>query len=84
MSVLSCKLAFKGQSLYLTGLLDCVGEIKRLEYDRMHSGKAKDAEKLFTTMEEIYKTICPFAVYDNWIQAYKLIRNIDDFIKFNN
>lgn len=50
---------------YLTGLLDCIGEIKRLVYDRMRLGKENDAEKLFATMEEIYNAIYPFAVYDN-------------------
>ena len=56
---------------YLTGLLDCVGEIKRLVYDRMRSGKGKDAEKLFSTMEEIYNTIYPFAVYDNIVSGLR-------------
>lgn len=50
---------------YLTGLLDCVGEIKRLVYDRMRSGNEKDAESLFATMEEIYNAVYPFAAYDN-------------------
>ena len=56
---------------YLTGLLDCVGEIKRLIYDRMRSGKGKDAEKLFATMEEIYNAIYPFAVYDNIVSGLR-------------
>jgi translin len=56
---------------YLTGLLDCVGEIKRLVYDRMRSGKGKDAEKLFATMEEIYNAIYPFAVYDNIVTGLR-------------
>jgi len=56
---------------YLTGLLDCVGEIKRLVYDRMRSGKEKDAEKLFATMEEIYNAIYPFAVYDNIVPGLR-------------
>jgi translin len=56
---------------YLTGLLDCVGEIKRLVYDRMRSGKGKDAEKLFATMEEIYNAIYPFAVYDNIVSGLR-------------
>ncbi len=58
-------------SSYLTGLLDCVGEIKRLVYDRMRSGNEKDAEKLFATMEEIYNTIYPFAVYDNIVSGLR-------------
>jgi translin len=56
---------------YLTGLLDCVGEIKRLVYDRMRSGRGKDAEKLFATMEEIYNAIYPFAVYDNLVSGLR-------------
>jgi translin len=56
---------------YLTGLLDCVGEIKRLIYDRLRSGKGKDAEKLFATMEEIYNAIYPFAVYDNIVSGLR-------------
>jgi translin len=63
-------LGVTGES-YLTGLLDCVGEIKRLVYDRMRSGKGKDAEKLFATMEEIYNAIYPFAVYDNIVSGLR-------------
>jgi translin len=56
---------------YLTGLLDCVGEIKRLVYDRMRSGNEKDAEILFAVMEEIYGAIYPFAVYDNIVAGLR-------------
>ncbi|MEP0825044.1 MAG: RNA-binding protein [Nitrososphaera sp.] len=56
---------------YLTGLLDCIGEIKRLVYDRMRSGNEEDAEKLFATMEEIYNAVYPFAVYDNIVAGLR-------------
>ncbi len=56
---------------YLTGLLDCIGEIKRLVYDRMRSGNEKDAEKLFSVMEAIYNAIYPFAVYDNIVSGLR-------------
>lgn len=56
---------------YLTGLLDCVGEIKRLVYDRMRSGSEADAEKLFEVMEEIYGAVYPFAVYDNIVPGLR-------------
>lgn len=56
---------------YLTGLLDCVGEIKRLVYDRMRSGNEEDAEKLFAKMEEIYNAVYPFAVYDNIVSGLR-------------
>jgi translin len=64
------ELEVTGES-YLTGLLDCVGEIKRLVYDRMRSGNEEDAEKLFATMEEIYNAIYPFAVYDNIVSGVR-------------
>jgi translin len=64
------ELEVTGES-YLTGLLDCIGEIKRLVYDRMRSGKGKDAEKLFAMMEEIYNSIYPFAVYDNIVPGLR-------------
>lgn len=56
---------------YLTGLLDAVGEIKRLVYDRMRSGNEMDAEKLFAVMEEIYGAVYPFAVYDNIVPGLR-------------
>ncbi|WP_415282038.1 RNA-binding protein [Candidatus Nitrososphaera sp. FF02] len=56
---------------YLTGLLDCVGEIKRLVYDRMRSGNEMDAEKLFAVMEEVYGAVYPFAVYDNIVAGLR-------------
>ena len=56
---------------YLTGLLDCIGETKRLVYDRMRSGNEKDAEKLFETMEAIYNAIYPFVVYDNIVSGLR-------------
>jgi len=56
---------------YLTGLLDCVGEIKRLIYDRMRSGNEEDAEKLFATMEELYNAIYPFSAYDNIVSGIR-------------
>jgi translin len=45
--------------------------IKRLVYDRIRSGKGKDAEKLFATMEEIYNAIYPFAVYYNIVSGLR-------------
>lgn len=64
------ELCVSGHS-YLTGLLDCIGEIKRLVYDRMRSGNEKDAEKLFAVMEEIYGAVYPFAVYDNIVAGLR-------------
>ena len=56
---------------YILGLLDCVGELKRLVYDRMRNGKSDDAKNLFMLMEQIYIMLFPFAAYDNIIQGVR-------------
>jgi translin len=56
---------------YITGLLDCIGEIKRMVYDRMRIGRGEDAAKLFSLMQDIYRSIYPFAVYDHLISGMR-------------
>jgi len=58
-------------SSYILGLLDCVGELKRLVYDKIRAGKSDDAKNLFTLMEQIYATLFPFAAYDNIVQGVR-------------
>jgi translin len=54
-------------SSYITGLLDCIGEIKRMVYDRLRSGKTEDAVNLFVMMQDLYNAIYPFAIYENLV-----------------
>ena len=56
-------LGVRGES-YILGLLDCIGELKRLVYDSIRVGKADDAKKFFEIMENLYLFLYPFAVYD--------------------
>ncbi|MFL6362274.1 MAG: RNA-binding protein [Nitrososphaeraceae archaeon] len=56
---------------YITGLLDCIGEIKRMVYDRMRIGRGEDAAKLFSLMQDIYSSVYPFAVYDHLISGMR-------------
>lgn len=58
-------------SSYLTGLLDCIGELKRMTYDRLRAGKSDESTKLFLTMEEIYSSVYPFAAYDNLVPGLR-------------
>jgi translin len=58
-------------SSYLTGLLDCIGEVKRMVYDKMRVGKAEDATKLFDIIQDLYSIVYPFAVYDNLIPGLR-------------
>jgi translin len=59
-------LGVRGES-YILGLLDCVGELKRLVYDSIRIGKANDARKFFEIMENLYLFLYPFAIYDKII-----------------
>jgi translin len=52
---------------YTLGLLDSIGETKRMIYDRIRQGKSNDARELFKIMEHLYSLIYPFAIYDNLV-----------------
>lgn len=56
-------LGVRGES-YILGLLDCIGELKRLVYDSIIIGKVDDAKKFFEVMENLYLFLYPFATYD--------------------
>lgn len=56
---------------YMLGLLDSVGELKRVVYDSIRQGKLRYAENAFGTMEVLYTMISPFAVYDNIVQGLR-------------
>ena len=50
---------------YVMGLLDCIGEIKRMIIDKIRSEGTSNVTDLFELMDKIYGTIYPLAVYDN-------------------
>ena len=60
---------------YITGLLDSIGEIKRLVYDMLREGKSDEAIRSFSLMQELYSLIYPLSVYDNLIPGLR--RKID-------
>ncbi|HSF00897.1 MAG TPA: RNA-binding protein [Nitrososphaeraceae archaeon] len=56
---------------YLFGILDCIGEIKRMVYDMVRYGRYDKAESLFIVMQEIYSAIYPFSIYDNIVNGIR-------------
>lgn len=50
---------------YVMGLLDCVGEIKRMIIDKIRAEGTSNVNSLFELMDKIYGIIYPLAVYDN-------------------
>jgi translin len=60
---------------YVLGLLDSVGEMKRLVLDSILKGNVRKAREHFDTMEELYSLVSPFAVYDHVVNGAR--RKID-------
>jgi translin len=53
---------------YVLGLLDCIGELKRLIFDNIRVGNSKEAVRIFEIMENLYLFLYPFATYDKIIK----------------
>jgi len=60
---------------YLLGLLDTIGERKRLVLDSILERKVSKAKKYFAVMEELYSDCSPLAVYDHVVNGAR--RKID-------
>jgi translin len=56
---------------YVTGLLDCIGEIKRMIYDHLRKNNFDFSISLFEIMQSIYDLIYPFAFYDNIVSGIR-------------
>lgn len=50
---------------YILGLLDTVGELKRLMLDAMMKSEADRARGYFEKMEALYSSLSPFAAFDH-------------------
>nr|AIF01242.1 translin family protein [uncultured marine thaumarchaeote KM3_144_G01] len=53
---------------YILGLLDCIGELKRLMLDNIRKDKLKEANRIFNVMENLYLILYPFAMFDKIIK----------------
>ncbi len=60
---------------YLLGLLDAVGELKRLVLDSILQRNLDEAKRYFGVMEELYSLCSPLAVYDHVVNGAR--RKID-------
>jgi translin len=60
---------------YVLGLLDCVGELKRMTFDKIRIGDTKNALRVFEIMENLYLHLYTFSMYDKVIKEAR--RKID-------
>lgn len=56
---------------YVLGLLDCIGELRRSVYDKIRTGHADQAKKMFDVMEELYLQLYPFAYFDKIVKEVR-------------
>ena len=60
---------------YVLGLLDCIGELKRMVFDKIRVGDINEALRIFEIMENLYLHLYPFSMYDKVIKEAR--RKID-------
>lgn len=68
------KLAVMPES-YVLGLLDCIGELKRMVFDKIRIGNIEDATRIFEVMENLYLNLYTFSLYDKVVKEAR--RKID-------
>jgi translin len=56
---------------YVLGLLDCIGELRRNVYDKIRTGRADEAKKMFDVMEGLYLQLYPFAYFDKIVKEVR-------------
>jgi translin len=60
---------------YVLGLLDCIGELKRMVFDKIRMGEVEEASRIFEIMENLYLHLYTFSMYDKVVKEAR--RKID-------
>ena len=60
---------------YVLGLMDCIGELKRMIFDKIRVGDIDEATRIFEVMENLYLNLYPFSMYDKVLKEAR--RKID-------
>ncbi len=60
---------------YVLGLLDCVGELKRMVFDKIRIGEIDESTRIFDVMEDLYLQLYTFSMYDKVVKEAR--RKID-------
>ncbi|RMW37898.1 MAG: RNA-binding protein [Nitrosopumilus sp.] len=60
---------------YVLGLLDCIGELKRMVFDKIRIDEIDEATRIFDVMENLYLQLYTFSMYDKVVKEAR--RKID-------
>ena len=70
----SQKLVVMSES-YVLGLLDCIGELKRMVFDKLRNNEIEESVRIFNIMENLYLQLYTFSMYDKVVKEAR--RKID-------
>lgn len=62
---------------YVLGLMDCVGELKRMIFDKIRIGDIDNALRVFEIMENLYLHLYPFSMYDKVLKEARRKVDVD-------
>ena len=62
---------------YVLGLLDCIGELKRVILDKIRIGDTQEACRIFEIMEDLYQSLYQFSMYDKVLKDARRKIDID-------
>lgn len=65
---------------YITGILDAIGEMKRLVYDRMRTSQTNEVLRIFNLMQDLYSAVYVLGVYDNLVPGLRRKLDISKMI----
>lgn len=60
---------------YVLGLLDCIGELKRMIFDKIRNNNVKEATRIFDVMQDLYDNLYGFSMYDKVVKEAR--RKVD-------
>lgn len=62
---------------YVLGLMDCIGELKRMIFDKIRIGDVDNASRIFEIMENLYLHLYPFSMYDKVVKEARRKMDVD-------
>ncbi len=67
----SCESLNVSLNAYVAGMLDLIGELKRMIYDSLRKNDTDFSLSLFEIMQSIYDLLYPFSIYDNIVNGIR-------------
>ena len=73
----SDKILKVSEEAYVLGLLDLVGELKRMIFDKIRTGEIEESLRIFSLMEDLYLHLYPFSMFDKVVKEARRKVDVD-------